>query len=340
MAREQQQEVGTPKSWAEPESEPADVGEEELTAWRVATKRLRDLAIRQSLIMAEISRRSDIPQATLSLWYSGTYTGSIGNVTARVVKWLDAYEEAQAVELQLRKAPDYVATPTAQEIEKTLFIAQMLPDLVLVTTGPGMSKTTVARHYVKTRPSAHLITMRPTTSSTNAMLSEIAETLDIPERNTVRRDRAIGQKLRRNGRQTLLIVDEAQNLCDAAVDQLRHFLDQYECGIALLGNNELYTRFGKGEPREGYGQIHRRTGKRLVRLKPLDGDIEGLIAAWGVKDEAIRKLLRAIGRKPGALGQISKTMQLAGVLAALDQKPVDSSHVKAAWENRGGEDFR
>ncbi len=332
------QEVGVPKGWTEPDNEP-DVGEEELTGWRIATKRLRDIATRQSLSMAQVSRLSDIPAPTLSLWYDGSYR-PLGKQTLRLVKWLDAYEESQKVELQLRKAPTFLPTPTSQEIEKTLFIAQMLPDLVLITLGPGMGKTETARHYERTRPSAYLVTMRPTTSSTNAMLSEIAESLDIPERNTVRRDRAIGAKLKRNGRQTLLMVDEAQNLTDSAVDQLRHFLDQYECGIALLGNNELYTRFGKGEPREGYGQIHRRTGKRLVRMKPLDGDIETLINGWGVKDDDIRKLLRVIGRKHGALGQISKTMQLAGVLAALDSKPVDASHVKAAWENRGGEEHR
>src|SRR5690349_16663234 len=98
MAIKEQQEVGTPKAWAEPESEPAELGDEDLTGWRLATKRLRDLAIRQSLIMAQISRLSDIPQATLSLWYNGTYSGSIPKTTARVVKWLDAYEESQRVE--------------------------------------------------------------------------------------------------------------------------------------------------------------------------------------------------------------------------------------------------
>ena len=43
-----------------------------------------------------------------------------------------------------------------------------------------------------------------------------------------------------------------------------------------------------------------------------------------------RGLLQEIGRKPGALGQITKTMQLAAIHAAGDEQPIDDGHVRMA----------
>jgi DNA transposition AAA+ family ATPase len=337
MTKRGEQEVGAPKEWAEPPAAPEKVASADLPAWREAADTLRAVAVRDGLSMADVSRRADIPQGTLSPWYRGLYPGVTANVTAKVVRWIEAHEEGRSLDARIPAEPGFVRTKTAEEIFNALFLAQKLPDIAFVTLGSGMGKTITARHFAGSRPGVYFCTMRPTTGAPTTMLQELAQALDLAERNPVALDRAIGAKLRRNGRETLLIVDEAQNLTDKAVDQLRHFHDEYQCGLALLGNDELYTRFGKGEPKAGYGQISRRTGTRLGRLKPLDADIEALIDAWAVEDQAIRKLLRAIGRKPGSLGQISKTMKLAGILAAMDGKPLGIGYVNAAWENRGGE---
>jgi len=329
--------VGTPKDLAEPPEVPEKVAADHLLTWRAATERLRAVATRDGLSMADVSRRADIPQGTLSPWYRGIYPGIAGNVTAKVIRWLDAHEEGRALDRRIPAEPGWVETKTASEIIQALFLAQKLPDITFITLGSGMGKTMTGKHFAASRPGVYFATMRPTTGAPTTMLAELAQALDVTERNPVALDRAIGARLKRNGRETLLIIDEAQNLTDKAVDQLRHFHDEYQCGLALLGNDELYTRFGKGEPKAGYGQISRRTGTRLGRLTPLDADIEALIDAWKVEDPAVRKLLRAIGRKPGSLGQIAKTMRLAGIYAAQAGQAVELGHVQAAWANRGGE---
>jgi hypothetical protein len=169
------------------------------------------------------------------------------------------------------------------------------------------------------------------------MLQELALALDVIERNPARLDRAIGHRLQRNGRHTLLIVDEAQNLKDDAADQLRYFHDEYGTGIALLGNDEVASRFGRKDPRKGQAQFHRRVGKRIERLMPWPEDVEALIDAWGVEDSEARKILRAIGSKPGALGQVDKTMRLASIFAMGASQPVSADHIRAAWRDRAGE---
>lgn len=326
--------------WDLPKAEPGISGPD-LNAWREATRRLRDLANEGGLSRGEVARRSDVPIGTLTPWYDGTYTGAYATQTARVTRWLDAVAEQARAAFAMPSVPEYFETPTAREVVETLVYAQMMPEMVPITLGAGMGKTSTVRHYVATRPSAYLVTMRPTTSGKHAMLQEIALALDVVERNPARLDRAIGQKLKRNGRHTLLIVDEAQNLADDSVNQLRYFLDEYGCGIALLGNEEVHARWGSASPRQGQAQIHRRMGKRVHRLSPVAGDIDAQLDAWAIRDMEVRRLCHVIGRKPGALGQIDKTLRLAAMLArGSDVAAITGDHLRSAWLNRGGEDVR
>lgn len=322
--------------WNAPKSTP-DTNQEALEAWQDATARLREVANREGLTRTEVARRSGVPLGTISAWYDGTYNGNYENTTGRVVRWLDAVEEQRAAAVETPQAPDWVDTVTGKELWDTLVYAQMMPEIAVVTLGAGMGKTTTARRYVSTRPNAFLVTMRPTTAGKHSMLQELALALDVIERNPARLDRAIGHRLQRNGRHTLLIVDEAQNLKDDAADQLRYFHDEYGCGIVLLGNDEVASRFGRKDPRKGQAQFHRRVGKRIERLTPAAADVEAFIDAWRVEDAEARKLLQAIGRKPGALGQIDKTMRLAGIFAMGSGEQVAAEHIRAAWNDRSGE---
>jgi DNA transposition AAA+ family ATPase len=324
------------QAWNAPKQEP-EIDADQLTDWQMATRRLAKVAGADGLTRSEVSRRSDIPLGTFSAWYDGTYNGSYKNTTARVVRWLDAVEEQKSNAFASPEAPEWVETRTAKELWDTLVYAQMMPEIAVVTLGAGMGKTTTSRRYIATRPNAFLVTMRPTTAGKHSMLQELAMALDVIERNPARLDRAIGHRLQRNGRHTLLIVDEAQNLKDDAADQLRYFHDEYGCGIALLGNDEVASRFGRKDPRKGQAQFHRRVGKRIERLTPLPEDIEALIDAWNLEDADARKLLRAVGNKPGALGQIDKTARLASMFAMGRGSAIEASDIRAAWRDRAGE---
>jgi len=210
--------------------------------------------------------------------------------------------------------------------------------MAIVCLGAGVGKTIACRAYCATRPHAYHVTMSPNTKTVHGMLTEIATAFGISQHNPARLHRSIGERLQRNGRKTLLIVDEAQNLVDAAIDQLRNLLDVNECGIVLSGNEEIYGRFATRSDGPSYAQIKRRIGKRLKRLMPYPEDIAAFIDAWGITDPASRKLLTGIGNKPGALGQIDKTLKLAGLLAAGEGSAIGEKHIRAAWSNRSVED--
>lgn len=320
-------------AFKEPAVEPA-----ELERWHRLRTQLIETAERFGWSKTEVSKRSSIPAATLWAWFDGSYNGVIANQTDRVAKFLDSVAELSAAAARVPVPPAFLMTPTASKVIDALLYAQMMPEMVVVVLGSGVGKSTAVEYYCQTRPNATLVTLRPTTASLHNMLRELCAVFDVSERDPAKLDRALGGKLKRNGRNTLLVLDEAQNLTDQAVNQLRSYLDTYGVGIALLGNEELYGRFGGGQAKPAYAQINRRIGLRLRQLQSTPEDIEMVLDAWGIEDPEVLKLARAVARKPGAVGQMTKTLQLAGMYAAGEARGINAQDMRIAISNRGLED--
>lgn len=331
-------------NWQAPVQEPdVSVGvtgrsAEDRDQWRELTTRTREAATRSGWSKAEVARRADMAEGTFSQWYSGKYAGRLDSTNQKISKWLDSLVSAVTIERAIPTAPAFVMTKLAAEVIATLELAQIAPDMVMIVAAAGLGKSHPCKHYVSIKPHAFRVVMRPQTKTCFAMLVEIARKLNLGETNPARLDSAIGARLQRNGRQTLLIIDEAQNLEDRAIDQLRYFLDEYGCGIALVGNTSIYGRFATRANGPDYTQIKRRFGKRLKRDQPYAEDIAAYIDAWGITDPEQRNLLTGIGRKPGHMGQIEKTLQLAYLTAAGRNEDLAIKHIHAAYQQRTWED--
>lgn len=303
--------------------------------------KIAEIAQRENFSKSEVARRADVAVGTLSSWFSGTYNGRYDKINERLQNWLHAFEEAADVSKGLPAGPEFIQTRTSRELIETFSYAQMLPEMAVVTLAAGMGKTRTAREFCASRPHAHLVTMSPVTKTVFGMMAEIADSLGVltstgMPATAIHVHRVVAHRLGRTPN-TLLIIDEAQNLIDEAVDQARSLLDQYKCGLVLMGNEEIYTRFDRKSNGPSYAQIKRRIGKKMHRRTPYAEDIQSFIDAWGVEDAGARKLLTGIGKKPGALGQIDKTMRLASIIARGDGDEIAEKHVRAAWENRGME---
>ncbi|MGG9999722.1 AAA family ATPase [Pseudovibrio ascidiaceicola] len=317
----------------------AEIPEKQKWLWRDARSAAKKYAEKKGLSKAAFAREVDIAAATFSEWFSGKYRGDYTKTTEAVARFVDNQNSFEQTELQVPEDLDYVETPASQKVMSALQFAQSMPEMVVITLGAGMGKTKTAKRYQENHAHTYLVTMRPTTSTPSAMLQEIALKMGVYERSLAIREQVIGERVQRNGRKPLLIIDEAQNLNDNAVNQLRYFLDNHGCGIALIGNEELYTRFGGAQPKAAYAQINRRIGMRVRQMRPTKQDVAVIVDAWDIEDEDARKMLQAIGRKPGALSQVSKTVRLAHMLAYGSGGKVDAATIRAAWSNRGGEEL-
>lgn len=305
--------------------------------WRLVDQVLA-IAPPQRWTKSEVARRIGMPDGTFNQWVSGKYPGRLDNTNKQVELWLASLESAATLAAAIPASPAFIQTIAAREVMETLAWAQIASDMVIITLASGIGKTEACMHFKATRPHVHLATMSPHTKTVHGMLTDLAAELDVMVNNPVKLPRAIGKKLERTGDGTLLIVDEAQNLCDDAINQLRHFVDINRCGVALVGNLEIYNRFTKGRAGKGdgpsYAQIKRRIGKRLRRDRPYAEDLRAFIAAWGVSDPDAAKFLFGIGNKDGALGQIDKTVKLASMAAAGSGEQLGLKHLQAAWKIR------
>lgn len=325
-------------SWTMPSQPPNGTGnrtEQDVQNWRDLNQRVVELARAKNWTKSDVAKRAGMPEGTFSQWQSGKYDGRLDTQNERIRNWLDTVEEVEGIAATIPVSPGFVLTRSAQDIMNTLGYAQMAPGLVIVTLAAGMGKTATCRHYCGTRSNSYMVTVSPHTKTVHGMLVEIAAELEIVQHNPAKLSRAIRNRLKRVGAGTLLIVDEAQNLKDDAIDQLRQLVDLSLCGVALVGNSEIYGRFHKRDmDGPSYAQIKRRVSLRLKRERPYPEDIAAVLDAWGIEDPDCRKFLTGIGLKAGAIGQIDETMKIAHMLAAGSGKPLTTRLLKAAWSNR------
>lgn len=330
----------TATDWEMPKNTPQIEGNkpgrsvDDLETWNSLVSRVFEIATKEKWTKSEVARRMGMAMGTFSQWYSGQYVGRLDTTNEKVQKWLSSLDEMSELASTIPTSPDFIFTPTAREVLDALSFAQCMPDFVTITAAAGTGKTRACEQYASTRPNVWMVTISPHTKTVHGTLVELATELDIVQHNPAKLVRAIGARLKKTGGGTLLIVDEAQNLVDDAINQLRHFVDKYGCGLALVGNDEIYTRFSKSTDGPSFAQLKRRIGKRVRRSKPRAEDINMLLDGWLIEDPEVRKVLTGIGRKDGALGQIDKTMKLAKMTASAMGKPVTAELVKAAWSNR------
>ncbi len=92
------------------------------------------------------------------------------------------------------------------------------------------------------------------------------------------------------------------------MDLLRHFKDEFRCGLAVIGNDEVYNRFKRKSDGATSPQLKRRVSKRVRRKKPQLKDISMILDAWKITDPAVREVLTGIGLKPG--GRLARSTKL------------------------------
>lgn len=300
-------------------------------------------AIRQQVLeicrVEDITRRmvateSGIPYGTLTPFLGGTYAGDGSRIADALGRWLQAREKRSQVARAAPAAPRFVPTPTAEAIAAALQHAQHMPDMVVITGAPGTGKTTAACEYTRQNPNVWKLVADPSLNSVRALLGALAHLVGAYDTHSQYRIcRSIMTKLTGTG--GLLIVDEAQHLSSAMLDQLRTFHDQAAVGIALLGNEAIVGRLEGGRRSAEFAQLYSRVGMRLKRPKPLKGDVDALLDAWSVAPGEARDQLRAVARHAGGLRNLNKCWRLATMIANAEGAALAAEHVGLAWERLG-----
>jgi len=288
----------------------------------------------RSLTQARVSRESGVSSATVSQFLSRTYPGDLPAVAGKLSRWLASLAERSKA-AALPAAPGWVETRQAQRILAALRYAQIGNDIVVIYGPAGTSKSETCRHYARVAPNTFVVTMTPAQTGLTAALNAVYDALGLREARLTASamHRLICTRLRGCG--GLLVIDEAQHLGHLALDQIRSIHDATGIGLALVGNEQVFTIMSGGQRAAYLDRLHSRVGKWLALKAPTEADIDALVKAWGIDDGDCRQQIRAVAQRPGALRVLTKVLRLASASAAAAGRALCCDDVSAAVKELG-----
>ena len=287
------------------------------------------------LSQAKIAAESGISSTTLSQWLNGVYGGDNAAVEAKLLRWTETTQAARAQAAAMPATPGYVATHTSERVIAALRYAQVAGDIAVVYGGAGLGKSEAIKRYSVIAPNVWHATMTRASANVVTALEVIVESLGINALGGANKlHNAICKRVLNTG--GLLVIDEAQHLTEAALDQVRAIHDATGIGIALVGNAQVYARMTGGDRAAYLDRLFSRVGKKVRLVKATQDDVVALLDGWDIRDAKARALLADIASKPGALRGMTKVLRLASMYAAAEKHALGLEDVRAAWKELGG----
>lgn len=189
--------------------------------------------------------------AAINQYLSRKYKGSVENLEKAFREFLA--QEGEAVATQKQAEPykldeGYKPTSISEDVYQCIRFAQINRTLVMLHGDAGAGKTKAAVKYYRDNPQSTVyIRLDPSMSGLAGVGELLGTALDLPAVSSSKQMwQAIRARLR--GTNKVIIVDEAQLLKRAPMDELRILPDEDEVnelpgnGVVLIGNSELYER--------------------------------------------------------------------------------------------------
>lgn len=230
----------------------------------------------------------------------------------------------------------FCLTPTASAILNFVELVHAHGTIGILVGDPGVGKTWALSHYARqVRGTFHIVFM-PSSGGLNASVARIAEAIDASTA-AIRPDDLTGMiinRILRHPHPVLLMLDEAQNLNDLAIDQVRSIHDATACSVVFCGNDEFRTRFNKSK-KASFGQFTQRVGPRLDLKTVSKDDIIAVAHHHGVHDRKAIAILIAQAEAMGNLRRVGMILDFAGSLD-VGQGDTTLTHIERAIALLGG----
>lgn len=279
----------------------------------------------------EIANLTDVASSTLSLFSSASYKGDNEKVAAKVTAYRNRIAAQAELVSELPEVPYWYDTETAGQMTSVFRWAQS-GKIVLIVTKPGIGKTRTAEKFAYHDPNVWLATMSPATAGVGTMAAEVAEAVGLGQitGSPQQLSRKVRDFVKNKG--GLIIVDEAQELTDKAINEIRGWHDRTGVGIVLMGNDRVV---GQMEGRKSaLAQISSRFSIRHEWDKPSRADIDACLDAWNIQDKAQREFLVRVGMMPGALREVTHTLEVAQMAAVGEKSALTLDHLRRAAKQR------
>lgn len=305
----------------------SEVEEIERIRWRVREKTDKGFA------QSDIARKSGLSRATLNQFLNGKYEGRNWEVSQTLAAWLQAVDKDQRSQVSVPTT--LVDTPTGLRIEHALAFAHTEPSIVIIYGNPGLGKTTSIARYQSAQVNVWTVTSNPASGGLSGTLKQVAGAVGLRGLPTTPDQLSLDIITRLRGTQGLLIVDEAQELSIQACNQLRAIFDAGGVGLALCGNEEVYSNITGRANRAYFAQLESRIGLRLKLQAPTIEDVDAFLAPWKITGGAEVEYARQVGTQRGGLRSLYQCLRAATMAAQASGQQLDVKTMRNAREALG-----
>lgn len=180
-----------------------------------------------------LANASRVNAATLNQIIAGKYPSSPSKQLAKLID----VTERQNTRRDIGHVP-FVETSMYRLVNSVCQRAAAYCNVGLIPGYVGTGKTTCLKEYARRHPNTVLIESHPR-MSTGTLLQVLCNAFEVvaPRQTNDARFLALVDTLK--GTDTLLVVDEAENLQPTALDDLRRIRDLANIGVVLVGTEEL-----------------------------------------------------------------------------------------------------
>ncbi|WP_294962346.1 AAA family ATPase [Sulfurimonas sp.] len=210
----------------------------------------REFLTKNGLTQSILARSLGVSTSAISQYLKAVYKGDVAGLEVKINDFMNNYKNKDNV-----KALKIVQTADLNMAHFILDECIIGNEMAIVFGKPGCGKTTTIKEFVKTHPEAILIEAIPG-MQIRSVLSSICEKLGIQSlSNSEIMIVDISNEFKR--RESILIIDEAENLTTKTLEAIRRIWDFSNVPTALVGTPALLTNLKgrNGELLQLYSRI-------------------------------------------------------------------------------------
>ena len=172
----------------------------------------------------QMAAKVNISSAALSNYLNQKYKGSVEAIERQLKEFFAIAEESAAAAEKtggLLPDTDYVPTSISEDVYQGIRFAQLEHCMVVLHGDAGVGKSKGAQRFLKEHSTSAVgVSITPSTGTLTGSIKLLARALRVPEcRNKMDQMMALRQRL--DGTKMVIIIDEAQHLKYAALEEIR-----------------------------------------------------------------------------------------------------------------------
>ena len=268
-----------------------------------------------SISQNQFAAKVNLSSAALSSYLNQKYKGSVEAVERQLSEFFKLDEEAEAAAektASLLPRAAYVPTSISEDVCQSIRFAQLEHCMVVLHGDAGVGKSKGAQKFLRDHPTNAVgISITPSTGTLNGSIKLLARALRVPEcRNKM--DQMMALRSRLDGTNWVIVIDEAQHLKYAALEEIRSLTDdnpmtgEHGVGVVLIGNSEVYSRL-QGRQQAQFAQLFSRIRmqREYTTRKVKEDDVRKLFPVLAEQDARNAHVQRLHDRLLASLQQYS-----------------------------------